>query len=252
MELEGDGVADLLAGGDGEVWVMLGPAMFRLSCALIWDWLMVVSWFREIIPLGLFMLMMDFITMAGLVGYWRRWPGPRFCEEKEKSTCLENNHHMMFHWPLLSVSWNSFLQLLYSKWNLIALCTKHKKLHLFTREEIGSLWIVMWQIACHNVLGFKCLYGHDKLSWHPRSLLYKPVIDGSTAQLIHFKNSIVWKSVTEPLTARSLEGEQWTHFPLLWYITSNATITDCLGHMREHVSSFWGSHKPICSTEMLL
>lgn len=111
MELEGDGVADLLAGGDGEVWVMLGPAMFRLSCALIWDWLMVVSWFREIIPLGLFMLMMDFITMAGLVGYWRRWPGPTFCEEKEKSTCLENNHHMMFHWPLLSVSWNSFLQL---------------------------------------------------------------------------------------------------------------------------------------------
>jgi len=43
MELEGDGVADLLAGGDGEVWAMLGPAMFRLSCVLSWDWLMVVS-----------------------------------------------------------------------------------------------------------------------------------------------------------------------------------------------------------------
>lgn len=68
MELEGDGVADLLAGGDGEVWVM-GPPMFRLSCPLIWDWLMVVSWFRDTIPLGLFMLMMDFITMAGLGGY---------------------------------------------------------------------------------------------------------------------------------------------------------------------------------------
>lgn len=68
MELEGDGVADLLAGGDGEVWLM-APPMFRLSWPLIWDWLMVVSWFRDSIPLGLFMLMMDFITMAGLGGY---------------------------------------------------------------------------------------------------------------------------------------------------------------------------------------
>lgn len=68
MELEGDGVADLLAGGDGEVWLM-APPMLRLSWPLIWDWLMVVSWFRDSIPLGLFMLMMDFITMAGLAGY---------------------------------------------------------------------------------------------------------------------------------------------------------------------------------------
>lgn len=80
MELEGDGVADLLAGGDGEVWVILGPAIFRLSCPLSWDWLMVVSWFRDIMPLGLFMVMIDFITMAGLGGYWRRWAGPRLCE----------------------------------------------------------------------------------------------------------------------------------------------------------------------------
>ena len=43
MELEGDGVADLLVGGDGAVWAMLGPAMFKLSCALSWDWFMVVS-----------------------------------------------------------------------------------------------------------------------------------------------------------------------------------------------------------------
>lgn len=69
MELEGDGVADLLAGGDGDVWVMLGPPMFKLSCALSWDWLMVVSWFRDIIPLGLFMWMIDFITMEGLDWY---------------------------------------------------------------------------------------------------------------------------------------------------------------------------------------
>lgn len=68
MELEGDGVADLLAGGDGEVWLM-APPMFRLIWPLIWDWLMVVSWLRDSIPLGLFMLMMDFITMAGLAGY---------------------------------------------------------------------------------------------------------------------------------------------------------------------------------------
>lgn len=79
MELEGEGVADLLAGGDGEVWVILGPAILRLSGPLSWDWLMVVNWFRDIIPLGPFMVMMDFITMAGLGGYWRRWPGPRFC-----------------------------------------------------------------------------------------------------------------------------------------------------------------------------
>lgn len=43
MELEGEGVADLLAGGEGEVWVMLAPAMFKVSCVLSWDWLMVVS-----------------------------------------------------------------------------------------------------------------------------------------------------------------------------------------------------------------
>lgn len=43
MELDGEGVADLLAGGDGEVWVILGPAMFRFSCPLSWDWLIVVS-----------------------------------------------------------------------------------------------------------------------------------------------------------------------------------------------------------------
>lgn len=78
MELDGDGVADLLAGGDGDVWLMLGPAMFKLSCPLSCDWLMVDSWFRDIMPLGLFMLMMDFMTMDGLDGYWRRWPGPTF------------------------------------------------------------------------------------------------------------------------------------------------------------------------------
>ena len=78
MELEGEGVADLLAGGEGEVWAMFGPIMLRPSWALSWDWLMVVSWFRDIIALGLFILMIDLITMAGLGGYWRRWPWPMF------------------------------------------------------------------------------------------------------------------------------------------------------------------------------
>ena len=39
--------------------------------------------------------------------------------------------------------------------------------------------------------------GHDKLSWHPRSQLYKPVINGYTAQLIHFKTLLygnLWHS----------------------------------------------------------
>lgn len=80
MELDGEGVADLLAGGDGDVWVMLfGPETFTPSCALRWDWLMVVRWPRGIIPLGLLMLMRDLIIMAGLEGYWRRWLGPTFC-----------------------------------------------------------------------------------------------------------------------------------------------------------------------------
>lgn len=82
MELEGEGVADLLAGGDGDVWAMLGPAMFRFNWALSCDWLMVVSWFRDIIPLGLFMPMMDFISMAEFGWYWRRCPGPTFCENR--------------------------------------------------------------------------------------------------------------------------------------------------------------------------
>lgn len=69
MELDGDGVADLLAGGDGDVWVMFGPAMLRPSWALSCDWLMVVSWLRDIIALGLFMLMMERMTMVGFGGY---------------------------------------------------------------------------------------------------------------------------------------------------------------------------------------
>lgn len=43
-ELEGEGVADLLPGGEGELWGTLLPPMFKPSCALSWDWLMVVSW----------------------------------------------------------------------------------------------------------------------------------------------------------------------------------------------------------------
>lgn len=69
MELDGDGVADLLAGGDGDVWVMFGPVMLSPSCALNCDWLMVVSWLRDIIALGLFMLMMERMTMVGFGGY---------------------------------------------------------------------------------------------------------------------------------------------------------------------------------------
>lgn len=69
MELDGDGVADLLAGGDGDVWVMFGPVMLRPSWALSCDWLIVVSWLRDIIALGLFMLMMERMTMVGFGGY---------------------------------------------------------------------------------------------------------------------------------------------------------------------------------------
>lgn len=34
MELEGEGVADLLAGGEGEVWGMLAPPKFSPNWAL--------------------------------------------------------------------------------------------------------------------------------------------------------------------------------------------------------------------------
>lgn len=37
MELDGEGVADLLAGGDGEVCGMLAPPKFSPSWALSWD-----------------------------------------------------------------------------------------------------------------------------------------------------------------------------------------------------------------------
>lgn len=40
-ELDGEGVADLLPGGDGELWVMLFP--LKPSCALSCDWLIVDS-----------------------------------------------------------------------------------------------------------------------------------------------------------------------------------------------------------------
>lgn len=43
-ELEGDGVADLLPGGEGELWV----AEFPLSPS--WDWLMVDNWFCWLMP----------------------------------------------------------------------------------------------------------------------------------------------------------------------------------------------------------
>lgn len=89
--------------------------------------------------------------------------------------------------------------------------------------------------------------GHDKLSWHPRSQLYKPVIVGYTAQLIHFK-TLVWKSVAQLLTAPVPGGEQWTQFPTLWYITSNATIKRLFesqfAGMHLHVGLVWGGHKP--------
>lgn len=34
MELEGEGVADLLAGGEGDVWGTLAPPRFKPNCAL--------------------------------------------------------------------------------------------------------------------------------------------------------------------------------------------------------------------------
>lgn len=43
-ELDGEGVADLLPGGDGELWGTLLPPIFNPSWALSCDWLMVVSW----------------------------------------------------------------------------------------------------------------------------------------------------------------------------------------------------------------
>lgn len=50
IELDGEGVADLLAGGEGEVCGKLVPPKFRPSCALSCDWLMVVSWEGARIP----------------------------------------------------------------------------------------------------------------------------------------------------------------------------------------------------------
>ena len=49
-ELDGEGVADLLPGGDGELWGMLPPPTLSPSWALSCDWLMVVSWPCGIIP----------------------------------------------------------------------------------------------------------------------------------------------------------------------------------------------------------
>lgn len=51
-------------------------------------------------------------------------------------------------------------------------------------------------------------------------------------------------------------GEQWSQFPVLWYITSNATIKRLFESqfvcMQQHVSSVSGGHKPICFGVMLL
>lgn len=41
MELEGEGVADLLPGGDGELWLMLlRMPIWEMS----WDWLRALMW----------------------------------------------------------------------------------------------------------------------------------------------------------------------------------------------------------------
>lgn len=67
MELEGEGVADLLAGGEGDVWGTLAPPKFKPSCALSWDWLMVVSWAGGMIPerAASVMWTMDLMIMEG-------------------------------------------------------------------------------------------------------------------------------------------------------------------------------------------
>lgn len=71
MELEGDGVADLLAGGDGDVWGMLAPPRFSPSWALSWDWLMVVSWAGGMTPEWAVsvMWMMDLMIKEGSCRY---------------------------------------------------------------------------------------------------------------------------------------------------------------------------------------
>lgn len=180
MELEGEGVADLLAGGDGEVWAMLGPAMFRLTCPLSWDWLMVVNWFRDIIPLGPFIVIMDFITMAGLGGYWRRWPGPRFCNRNEANAkrCLLgkkgsnragkkpphsiNLHLLYLIWPSVEFQGNTLGYLHDTRshgapsWITCVSLPKMKS-GSFSALFCGRWHVIKSHLRCHM---------HDKLSWH--------------------------------------------------------------------------------------
>lgn len=72
IELEGEGVADLLAGGEGEVWGRLAPPKFNPNWVLSWDWLMVVSWVGGIIPVRAASVIwtMDLIIKEGSWRYW--------------------------------------------------------------------------------------------------------------------------------------------------------------------------------------
>ena len=177
MELEGDGVADLLAGGDGEVWVMLGPAMFRLNCALSWDWLMVVSWFLDNIPLGLFMLMMDFITMAGLGGYWRRWPGPTFCKRNQhKSLLRKQQSNVIFHWSL-SLCCHASLQTGLDKLMILIMTIP---------ERIYNL--VLGHIVENTIFNVPLLHKHTNTS-HGSSLSYA-LFNASHIQRSHILHAL--------------------------------------------------------------
>lgn len=85
------------------------------------------------------MLMMDFITMAGLGGYWRRWPGPTCCDAQVKrdSNQILFGDILLTHDPLLSQCCTKTP--LYLLRQPAAQCTKIMQLYPTTREEIGSL-----------------------------------------------------------------------------------------------------------------
>lgn len=136
---------------------------------------------------------------------WPGWAGTDEDGQRSVKELIQKQIILLISFPLSSRFWLHGLKDI-SLRHPTAQCTKLLKLYLCAREKknrvIGFCGLLCGRshVTMSWVLNVS-ITGHDKLSWHPRSQLYKPVIDGYTAQLIHFKTLLygnLWHSFWLP------------------------------------------------------